>query len=168
MYRDYLGISTLVIKCFGITNTSVQNFAIRISSVKTVPKCLRKLEVFFNKFNIDVSSLLMSQPRAIVICQKYFGNHVISSQIHFTPLLNMRRCNLCSSCFCRLGSVSGKCRCSLCISVRHLCVIVNLHFCKFANFHFRSIVIVRTIEISGLSEPGLRNHHCIQQLVYRD
>ena len=34
MYRDDFGISTLVLKCFGITNTSVQNFAIRISSVK--------------------------------------------------------------------------------------------------------------------------------------
>ena len=41
MYEDDLGILTLVIKSFGITNTSVQNFAIRISSVKTVPKCLR-------------------------------------------------------------------------------------------------------------------------------
>ena len=46
MYRDDFGILTSVIKCFGITNTSVQNFAIRISSVKTVPKCLRKLKVF--------------------------------------------------------------------------------------------------------------------------
>ena len=46
MYRDGLCILTLVIKCFGITNTSVQNFAIRISSVKTVPKCLRKLKAF--------------------------------------------------------------------------------------------------------------------------
>ena len=46
MYRDDLGILSLVIKCFGITNTSVQNFAIRISSVKTVPKCFRKLKVF--------------------------------------------------------------------------------------------------------------------------
>ena len=51
--------------------------------------------IFFNKFNIDVSSLLMSPLRAIVICQKYFGNHVKSSQIHpFAPLLNMRRCTL--------------------------------------------------------------------------
>ena len=58
MYRDYLGILTLVIKRFGITNTSVQNFAIPISSIKTVPKCLRKLKVFFFiKFNIDVSFL---------------------------------------------------------------------------------------------------------------
>ena len=46
MYGDDLGILTLVIKSFGITNTSVQNFAMRISSVKTVPKCLRKLNVF--------------------------------------------------------------------------------------------------------------------------
>ena len=28
MYRDNLGISTLVIKCFGITITSVQNFSL--------------------------------------------------------------------------------------------------------------------------------------------
>ena len=40
MYRDDLGTLALVIKCFGISNTSVQNFAIRISSVKTVLKCL--------------------------------------------------------------------------------------------------------------------------------
>ena len=46
MNRDALGIISFVIKCFGITNTSVQNFAIRISSFKTVLKCLRKLKVF--------------------------------------------------------------------------------------------------------------------------
>ena len=46
MLRDDSGILGLVIKYFGITNTSVQNFAIRISSVKTVPNCLRKLKVF--------------------------------------------------------------------------------------------------------------------------
>ena len=66
--------------------------------VKTVPKCLGKLKVFFNKFNIDVSSFIklqMSSLRAIVICQKYCGDRVISSQIHlFAPLLNMRRCTL--------------------------------------------------------------------------
>ena len=53
MYRDDSGIFSLVIERFGITNTSVQNFAIRISSLN-VPKCLRKLKVFFNQFNIDV------------------------------------------------------------------------------------------------------------------
>ena len=46
MYRDDSGLFSLVIKSFGITNTSVQNFAIRSSSVKTAPKCLRKLRVF--------------------------------------------------------------------------------------------------------------------------
>ena len=46
MYRDASGIFSFVIKRFGITNTSVQNSAIRISSVKAVPKCLRKLKVF--------------------------------------------------------------------------------------------------------------------------
>ena len=35
MYKDDSGILSLVIKFFGISNTSVQNFAIRISSVKT-------------------------------------------------------------------------------------------------------------------------------------
>ena len=47
MYRDDSDIFSLVSKFFGITNISVQNFPIRISSVKTVPKCLRKLKVFF-------------------------------------------------------------------------------------------------------------------------
>ena len=46
MYRDDSGILSLVIKCFGKTNTSVQNLAIPITSVKTVSKCLRKLKVF--------------------------------------------------------------------------------------------------------------------------
>ena len=95
MYRDDSGIFSLVIKRFGFTNTSVQNFAIRISSVKTVSTCLRKLKVVLNAFNIDVSSLLMSSLRAIVICQKYCGNRMISSQIHLSaPLLNIRRCTL--------------------------------------------------------------------------
>ena len=97
MYRDdsCILLISLFIKCFGIKNTSVQNFAIRISSVKTVPKCLLKLKFFFNKFTIDISSLLMSSLLATAICQKYFGNHVISSQIPlFAPLLNMRRCTL--------------------------------------------------------------------------
>ena len=97
MFRDDSGIFSLVIKCFSIINTSVHNFAIRISSFKTVPKCLRKLKVFFNKSSIDVLSLLMSSLRAIVICQKYYANRVISSQIYlFAPLRNMRRCTLCS------------------------------------------------------------------------
>ena len=49
-----------------------------------------------HKLNIDVLSLLMSSLRAIVICQTYVKNHVISSQIHrFAPLLNMRRCTVC-------------------------------------------------------------------------
>ena len=52
MYRDDTGLLRLVIECFGITNTSVQNFAIRISSVKTVPKCLRKLKGFFLTKNL--------------------------------------------------------------------------------------------------------------------
>ena len=86
MYRDDSGTFSLVIKYFGITNTSVQNFVIRIFSVKTLLKCLRKLKFFFNKFNIDGSSLLMFSLRAIVIFQKYCGNLVISSQFHlFAP-----------------------------------------------------------------------------------
>ena len=49
---------------------------------------------FLNKIDIDVSSLLMSSLCAIAICQKYIGNHVISSQIYiFAPLLDMRRCD---------------------------------------------------------------------------
>ena len=92
MYRNYSGIFSLVITRFAITNTSIQNFAIRISSVKTIPKCLLKLKVFLTNL-IYVSSLLVSSLRAIVICQKYCANRMISSQIRlFAPLLNMRRC----------------------------------------------------------------------------
>ena len=46
MYKDASGIFSLVVKRFGNTNTSVQTFVIRISSVKIIPKCLRKLKVF--------------------------------------------------------------------------------------------------------------------------
>ena len=60
MYRDALGIFSFVIKFFGITNTSAQNFAIRISSVKTVLKYLRKITFF--KFCIDVSSFYVFTP----------------------------------------------------------------------------------------------------------
>ena len=49
MCMDDTGISSLVIKCLVNTNTSVQNFAIQISSVKTVPKCLQKLKGFFQQ-----------------------------------------------------------------------------------------------------------------------
>ena len=45
MYSEDSGILRFVIKCFGITNTSVKYFAIPISSVKSLPKCLRKLKV---------------------------------------------------------------------------------------------------------------------------
>ena len=45
MYEDGSGTLSLVIKCFRITNTLKQNFAVRISSFKTAPKCLRKLNV---------------------------------------------------------------------------------------------------------------------------
>ena len=57
MYKDYSGILRLVIKCFGITNTSAKCFAVRISSAKTVPKRLRKLELLRTKsiclFNLN-------------------------------------------------------------------------------------------------------------------
>ena len=38
MHKDDSGMLSLVIKCFIITNTSVQNFAIPISCVNTVLK----------------------------------------------------------------------------------------------------------------------------------
>ena len=60
---------------------------------KNCTEVLDETKRFLNEFDIDVSSLLMSLLRAIVIWQKYFENHVISSKIHlFAPLLNMRRC----------------------------------------------------------------------------
>ena len=46
MYKDDSGILSLIISRFVITNASLQNFAIRISSVKIVPKYLRELKVF--------------------------------------------------------------------------------------------------------------------------
>ena len=93
MYRDDLGILSLAIKCFGITNTSWQKCAVWIASVKTVLKCLRKLKVLWtNLINIlstvvlycwchsdsasvllyftYISSLMTSPLRAVVICQK--------------------------------------------------------------------------------------------------
>ena len=98
MYRDDLGILSLVIKCFSITNTSLQHFAIRIPSAKTVPKCFAETKRFLNNFNIDVSFLLMSSLRAIVICQKIFRKSCdITSNPSLRPLLNMRRYTLWKS-----------------------------------------------------------------------
>ena len=37
MYKDDSGILSFVVKYFGITNTFVQNFAVRIPSPKTAP-----------------------------------------------------------------------------------------------------------------------------------
>ena len=52
----------------------------------------------------------MSLFRAIVICQKYFGNHVILSQIQlFAPLLNMRRCTLWNNYY-SINSYISLCR----------------------------------------------------------
>ena len=45
MKEDYSIILSLVFICFDITNTSVQNIALRISSVKTAQKYLQKQEV---------------------------------------------------------------------------------------------------------------------------
>ena len=63
-----------VIKCIGITNTSVQKFAVRISSLITVLKCLRKLKVLWTNliYIVHISSLFMSSLRAIVIFHKYW------------------------------------------------------------------------------------------------
>ena len=100
MFRDDSGIFNLVIKCFGITNTSVQN-----SLIKTVTKCLRKLKVFWTSL-IYMYHLYwtLSSLRAIVICQKHCGNRVISSHIHLgwkrptcEPRVNIVKTDL-SSC----------------------------------------------------------------------
>ena len=107
MYSDDSGILSLVIKCFGITNTSVQKFAIWTSSVQKSTEVFAENKSSLNKFNIDVSYVLMSSLRAIVICQKKIWNHVISSQIHlFAPLLNMRHCSLCVGWS---ASILGRC-----------------------------------------------------------
>ena len=37
MYKDDSGTLSFVVKCFGITNTFVKNFAVRIPSLKTAP-----------------------------------------------------------------------------------------------------------------------------------
>ena len=85
MYKDDTDIFSLVIKCFGITNTSVKNFAIRISYVKTVPKCLRKLKVFKQILHRCVIFTDVSSPCDSHL-SKYCRNRVIWSQIHhFAP-----------------------------------------------------------------------------------
>ena len=53
MYVDDSGISSLVIKCFGITNTSVQNFAIRISC-ENCTKVFAETKSVLKKFNIHI------------------------------------------------------------------------------------------------------------------
>ena len=100
MYRDDSGILSLVIKCFGITTLRYKISLLEFPLLKLHQRVCGNYN-FFNKFKIDVSSLfffsslLMSSLCAIVICQKYFGNHKTSSQIHlFAPLLDMRCCTL--------------------------------------------------------------------------
>ena len=73
MYEDDLGILSLVIKCFGFTNTSVRNFAVRISPLKTVPKCVQRLIVkvlwtnlIYMYLSIDVSTLCNSHVSKIL------------------------------------------------------------------------------------------------------
>ena len=51
MYKDDSGILSLVIKMFRHHKHFGTEFAIRISSVKTVPKCLRKLKVSLTNLN---------------------------------------------------------------------------------------------------------------------
>ena len=46
IYKDDSGLLSLVMKCFSITNTSVQNFAIRISSVKLYRSVCGNKKVF--------------------------------------------------------------------------------------------------------------------------
>ena len=62
----------------GITSTLVHNFAIRNSSLKTVPSdVLNETKCFVNKFHIHISSL--SSFREIFIRHKYFRITVVSS-----------------------------------------------------------------------------------------
>ena len=49
MCKDDSGILRLVIKCFGITNTSVQNFAIRISFVKNCTEVFSETKSFIEQ-----------------------------------------------------------------------------------------------------------------------
>ena len=83
---------------------------------------------FLNKFNIEVSSLLMSSLRAIVMYQKCFGIHVISSRIHlFAPLLNMRRCTL----WHWYTSISQTLEPH--ISLKHMRIVIMFRVLLFAN-----------------------------------
>ena len=94
VYEDEKGILSLVIKYFGITNTSVQNFPVWFSCHKTAPKYLWKLNVLWTNV-MYMHRLLISPLRAIVICQNYFRITVISFIILlFAPSLVMKRCVL--------------------------------------------------------------------------
>ena len=77
----------------------------------------------FLTFDKDVSSLLLSSLRAIVICQKQCGNRVISSQIQvFAPLLNMRRCTLCVQDVIKILSI-----------VASVCVCISLQGSSYTD-----------------------------------
>ena len=100
MYEDGSETLSLIIlfKCFGITNTSVENFAVRISSLKTVPKFLQKLNELSTilTYNVHVSSILMSPLRARVSCQKLQNYGDIVSNPSFSAVTCViRRCTLC-------------------------------------------------------------------------
>ena len=83
-----------VYSVWSLNVSTLQTLRYKISLFK-FPLLKLYRSVFAEKFHINVSSLLMSPLRAIVICQKYCVNRVISSQNHlFAPLLNMKRCTL--------------------------------------------------------------------------
>ena len=92
MYRDDLGILTLVMNCFGITNTSVRNFAIQISSDKSVPKCLRKVNVFEQIQYICIIFIDVFTPCDSHLSKLFQKLCDIVSNPSFAPLLNMRCC----------------------------------------------------------------------------
>ena len=105
IYRDDSGIFSLVIKYFGITNTSVQNFAIWISSLKTIPKCLRKLKVFFSKFNIENISESMWTRLKSIFLHLYLTWGIVLCVILICSILSSSSSRNASSCLQRQAMV---------------------------------------------------------------
>ena len=85
---------SLIIKCFATTNTSVQNFAVRFSCLKTALKCLRKPKALL------INLLYMYHLYVFIPCDSHLSNKLLqiivtSSQILlFAPSIVMSRCTL--------------------------------------------------------------------------
>ena len=88
--EDDSGILNLAIKCLGITHTSIQNFAFRMSSVKTLSKCFLKLNGFVIKFIVYMYHLYLCLHS---VRQSFVKNILENCDIVWNPSFCTFTCN---------------------------------------------------------------------------